>query len=97
MRPLDAQSRWHLRVLGRQIAFLVLIGLPALLVDRHPPVLYFLQLQRMFGLLALVLLALGVVTRQPLARASLCVWDHAAASMLLAIGCSLILSFRLHQ
>lgn len=93
MRPLDAQSRWHLQVLGRQIIFLMLIGLPALLVDRRPPVLYFLQLQRMFGLLALVLFALGVVTRQPLTRASLCVWDHAAASMLFATGCALTLSY----
>jgi hypothetical protein len=93
MRPLDAQSRWHLRVLGRQVVFLTLIGLPTLVVDRHPPVLYFLELQRMFGLLALVLLALGVATRQPLARSSLCVWDHVAACVLLTSGCSLALSF----
>ncbi|MCA7121277.1 MAG: hypothetical protein LGL72_18195 [Acidibrevibacterium sp.] len=93
MRPLDAQSRWHLRVLGKQIVFLVLIGLPTLLVDRRPPLLYFLQLQRMFSLLALVLLTLGVVTRQPFTRASFCVWDHVAASVLLATGCSLVLSF----
>ena len=92
MRPLDAQSRWHLRVLARQVAFLTLVGLPALLVDRHPPVLFLLQLRRMFDLLAFVLFLLGIVSRQPITRARLGIWDHAAACVLLASGCSLALA-----
>ncbi len=92
MRPLDAQSRWHLRALARQVAFLTLVGLPALLVDRHPPVLFLLQMRQMFALLAFILFLLGMISRQPISRTHLGIWDHAAACVLLATGYSLALS-----
>jgi hypothetical protein len=91
LQYLDAQSRWHLRTFASQVAFLALIGLPVLLIDRHVPALYLLQLRTMFGFSALIMLVLGVASRQALSRASLCVWDHFLAFLLLKVGCSLAL------
>lgn len=89
LQRLDDQSRWHVRTFTSQVVFLSLIALPVLLIDQHAPTLYLQQLQKMFGIAALVLLALGVVLRQALSRSSLCVWDHFLAFVLLKAGCSI--------
>jgi hypothetical protein len=39
LRHLDAQSRWHLRLFGRQLTLLVLISLPVLLLNNEDPAL----------------------------------------------------------
>lgn len=91
LQRLDARSRWHLRVFGGQVLFLALTGAPVLLVDRHAPVLYLLELRAMFRMSALVLLLVGLFARQPPSRASLCLWDHVLAFVLLGAGCSLAL------
>lgn len=91
MQHLDAQSRWHVRLFAGQVAFLSLIGAPALLVDRHAPALYLLQLRAMFGFSALIQLVLAMIARQPLSPSRLCIWDHFLAFLLLNIACSLVL------
>lgn len=91
LQRLDAQSRWHLRTFMGQVAFLALIGVPVLLVDRHAPALYLMQLRAMFSLSAIVLLVLGVISRQALSQSSLRVWDHFLAFVMLKAGCSLAL------
>lgn len=91
LRHLDARSRWHMRVFGGQVVFLALTGAPVLLVDRHAPALYLLELRAMFGISALVLLLFGLLSRQAPMRTSLGMWDHALAFLLLREGCSLAL------
>ncbi len=88
---LDARSRWHLRLLTGQIMFLTMVGLPALVIDPYRPRLFLLELRGMFGLSALVLLVLGALARQPWSPASLCLWDHFLALLLLKFGCSVLL------
>ncbi len=88
---LDAQSRWHLRVLAGQVMLLMMVGIPALLIDQHRPKLFLLELRGMFGLSALVLLVLGVLARQRWSPVSLCLWDHVLAFALLKLGCSILL------
>ena len=88
---LDARSRWHLRVLAGQVMLLTIVSLPTLLIDQHRPKLFLLELRGMFGLSALVLLVLGVLARQPWSAASLCLWDHFLAFVLLKLGCSVLL------
>jgi hypothetical protein len=90
-REIDQQSRWHLRTFGGQVMFLAVIGLPALLVDGAEPALYLTQLRTMFGLSAFLLLALATISRRPLPRSHLCIWDHAMGFQLLKLGCALAL------
>jgi hypothetical protein len=87
----DERSRLRLRVFAAQVAFLTLIGAPALMVDQHAPTLFLLELRTMFTLSALVLLVFGVLSRQRLPPACLCIWDHMAAFLLLRAGCSVAL------
>lgn len=88
---LDAKSRRHVQTFACQVAFLALIGAPVLLIDRHAPTLYLLQLRTMLGLSALVILAVGVFSRQPMSHTSFCIWDHFLALVLLKLGCSVAL------
>ena len=91
LQHLDAKSRWHLQTFAAQVIFLAVVGAPALLIDRHAPMLYLLELRTMFGLSAVVLLVLGVFSRQRLLQADICIWDHFLAFVLLKVGCSLAL------
>ena len=88
----DARSRDHLRAFAALVGFLAVIGLPVLLLDSHAPRLYLLQLQAIFGLSSLIILALALFSRRPLSATSLCIWDHCLAFCLLKLGCSLALS-----
>jgi hypothetical protein len=87
----DERSRLRLRVFAAQVAFLSLIGVPALLVDNHAPTLFLLELRTMFTLSASVLLVFGILSRQRLSPGSLCIWDHIAGFLLLKTGCSVAL------
>jgi hypothetical protein len=86
--PLDEGSRRVLRTFAGQVALLGALGVPALLIDSHAPALFLHQLRTAFGLSALVVFMIGVVSRQRLERASLGIWDHVAALLLLQSGCS---------
>lgn len=92
MRPyLDKTSRSYVRAFAGQVAVLTLVGMPALLLDRHRPMLFLAELRAMFGLSALVSIGLAVLSRQRLSPGSLCIWDHVAALFLLKCGCSVTL------
>jgi hypothetical protein len=51
--PLDERSRFFLQTFAAQVAFCILVSVPALLIDHHGPTLFLLALQKMFGLSAL--------------------------------------------
>jgi hypothetical protein len=91
LRELDQGSRIHLRLFGRQVAFLLLFGSPALFVDEHRPRLFLSMIRTMFGLSALIVLGVAVFTRRPLSPTSLCLWDHLPAMMLLVLARSIAL------
>jgi hypothetical protein len=87
----DSRSQNHLRIFAGQVAFVLLISAPALWKDRNVPALFLLELQTMFGLSALVVLAFGVLSRQRLQPGSLCIWDHLAGLLLLKAACGIAL------
>lgn len=91
-RRLDPRFGRHLRAFAGQVAFLVLIGSPALLIDAHPPILFLRVLRGLFSLTALWLLAVGLLTkrRTPPGK-SFDLWDHCLAFTLLQLGCSIAL------
>jgi hypothetical protein len=88
LRELDERSRVHLRLLGRQVAFVALFSGPALIIDQHRPLLFLSLMRAMFGLSALVVLGIAFLTRRPMPPTSLCIWDHAAVMLLLTLACS---------
>lgn len=91
LRDLDERSRVHLRVLGRQVAFIVLFSAATLLIDQHRPILFLSLMRTMFGFSALVVLGVAFFTRRPVSPTSLCIWDHALAMVLLALLCTVAL------
>jgi len=71
-----------------EAAFLVLFGFPALLLNPHRPVLFFVLLKQIFGFMALTLSIVGLLTRQGMAKASLGLWDNCIAFALLHVSCA---------
>lgn len=91
LRNLDVQSRTQLRLFRIQVAALVMFGAPALILDQRRPFLFLFELRTMFGLSAMILVLAAVLTRRPVCGESLGTWDHAAAMVLLTLGCSIVL------
>jgi hypothetical protein len=89
LREPDKHSRLHLHLFIRQVAFVVLCSLPALLIDRHRPALFLLMMRGMFGFSALGAFGAAVFMRRPVSSTSLCIWDHAAAMLLITVAFSL--------
>jgi hypothetical protein len=84
-------SRIQLRLFARQAAFVVLFSVPALFIDQHKPALFFLVMREMFGFSALGVLGGAVLLRRPVSTNSLCIWDHAAAMLLITLVLSVVL------
>ena len=82
---LDQQSRIHLLAFGRQVAFILLCGGAALFFDAHRPLFALSLMRAMFGFSALFVFFVAALARQPLRRTSMCIWDHFAGMVLLAL------------
>jgi hypothetical protein len=91
LRDLDERSLVHLRLFGRQVAFVLLSCSPPLLIDHHRPILFLSLTRMMFGFSALLVLVAALFNRRPVSSTSLCCWDHALAMILLALLCSVAL------
>jgi hypothetical protein len=88
LRELDERSRVHLRLLGRQVAFVAFFSAPTLIIDQHRPLLFLSLMRTMFGLSALVVVGVAFLARRPMPPTSLCIWDCVAAMLLLTLACS---------
>jgi len=93
VRNLDERSRAQLRLFRLQVTSLAIFGAPALLLDQHRPLLFLFVLRTMFGLSALIVILAAGLTRRPICPKSLGIWDHAAAMILLTLGCSMALQW----
>lgn len=91
LRPLDAHSRIHLKAFSRQFIFILVCSLPALLLDKHRPVLCLSMMRTMFSFSSLFVFVVAALTRQPLPAKTICIWDHFAAMLLLALVSSVVL------
>ena len=91
LSTLDERSRIHLQAFGRQVAFILLCSLLTLLIDKQRPVLCLIMMRTMFGFSTLFVFAVAVLTRQPVSPKSICIWDHIAGMLLLALVCSVAL------
>jgi hypothetical protein len=88
---LDQGSRVHLQAFGRQVIFVLLCSLPMLLIDKHRPELCLFMMRAMFGFSALFVFITALLTRQPLSRGKIGIWDHFAGMLLLALLSSIAL------
>jgi hypothetical protein len=91
----NEHSRIYLRLFGRQAVFVVLFNVPALFLDQNKPALFFLVMREMFGFSALGALGGAVLLRRPVSTTSLCIWDHAAAMLLITLGLSVAIRLNL--
>jgi hypothetical protein len=88
---LDEQSRRHLGLIVRQTLLMAAICLPFALVNDDPLTEYLLLLRITFGFSSFAIFITAALSRAPLSRTSLCIWDHGAALLLLKFGCALAL------
>lgn len=88
---LDAHSRIHAMAFARQVAFILVCSLPALFLDEHRPLLCLTMMRAMFGFSTLFVFAVAALTRQRLTANTLCIWDHCAAMLVLALVSSIAL------
>ena len=86
------QARVHLLAFGRQVVFIVLCGLCALLLDRRHPVAGLSLMRTMFAFSALFLFVVALVTRQRPSK-TIGMWDHVIAMLILTLLCSVALQF----
>jgi hypothetical protein len=93
----NEHSRMHVRLFVRQAAFVVLFSVPASFLDQHKPALFFLVMREMFGFSALGALGGAVLLRRPVSTTSLCIWDHAAAMLLITLVLSVVLRLTLRN
>lgn len=91
LRDPDERSRRHLRLFGGQIGFIVLFSSPTLAIDHHRPILFLSLIHLMFGFSALLVFGAALWKRDPIPPASLCVWDHGFAMLLLMLISSVVL------
>lgn len=91
LRDPDECSRKHLRLFGGQVAFIVLFSSPTLAIDQHRPILFLSLIHLMFGFSALLVFGAALWKRNPIPPASLCVWDHGVAMLLLMLISSIVL------
>jgi hypothetical protein len=83
---LDERSRLFLQSFAVQVASCMLVSVPALLIDRHRPTLFLLELRKMFGLSTLTSLGVGIFARQRPSPVSPWIWYNIAALLLLRYG-----------
>jgi hypothetical protein len=76
---------------GGQVMFLVLGSSPALLLDAHPPVLFFSLLRTLCSFTALFLLLVGLLLKRRAPDERLGPLDHCLGFVLLQLGCSMVL------
>ena len=88
-QPMDPYIRQHLRIFGGRVFLVVLLSAPLLLIDSQPPILFLSMLRRVFSLVALSLLLVGLFTRRQVSQERFNLWDHSLAYTLLQLGCSL--------
>ena len=88
---LDEQSRRHLGIIVRQTLLLAAICLPLALAADHPLTEYLRLLRVAFGFSSAAVVVVATLSRAPLSRFNLCIWDHGAALLLLKLGCALAL------
>ena len=91
LRDPDERSRKHLRLFSGQVGFVVLFSSPTLLIDQHRPILFLTLIHLMFGFSALLVLGAALLKRSSIPSASLCIWDHGFAMLILMLICSAVL------
>jgi hypothetical protein len=91
LRDPDERSRKHLRLFGGQVGFIVLFSSPTLAIDQHTPLLFVSLIHLMFGFSAALLFGAALWKRDQIPSASLCVWDHGVAMLLLMLISSVVL------
>jgi hypothetical protein len=91
LRDPDQRSRKHLRLFGSHVAFVVLFSTPTLIIDQHRPILFLSLIHLMFGFSALLVFGAALFIQRPIPPASLCIWDHGFAMLLLMLICSAVL------
>ncbi len=91
LRDPDERSRTQLRLLKRQVAFIILFSSPTLIIDQHRPLLFLSLIHLMFGFTALMVFGAALFKRQPIPPASLCIWDHGLAMLVLMLISSAVL------
>jgi hypothetical protein len=91
LRDPDERSRKHLRIFGGQVGFLVLFSSPTLVIDQHRPILFLTLIHLLFGFSALLVFAAALFKRTPIPSASLCIWDHGLAMLVLMLISSAVL------
>ncbi|OJV31673.1 MAG: hypothetical protein BGO24_05745 [Sphingomonas sp. 67-36] len=85
LREQDSRSRIHLRAFCGQVGLILLLCAPTFALDHRPPFLFLFFVHLFFAASALVLVGVALVTRQPVSRTSLCMWDHVFAMLLLML------------
>jgi fructose-1,6-bisphosphatase/inositol monophosphatase family enzyme len=88
---LDARSRRHLAVIVRQCLIMAAVCLPFALASDTPGTEFLLLLRTAFGFASFSLVIAAVLSGAAVSRFSLCIWDNAAALLLLKLACALAL------
>lgn len=91
LRDPDARSRKHLQLFGGQVGFILLFSSPTLIIDQHRPLFFVTLIHLMFGFSALLLFGAALFKRTPIPSASLCIWDHGLAMLVLMLISSAVL------
>ncbi|HVW72502.1 MAG TPA: hypothetical protein VHC39_02595 [Rhizomicrobium sp.] len=86
------QVRLHLLAFGRQVVFILLCGLSALLLDRHRPEIGLSLMRTMFAFSTLFLAVVALAARQRPSK-TIGMWDHVIAMLILTLICSVALQF----